>query len=174
MFKSIQILFLLLVLVLQGCSSDTVSTSSAVTSNELSTFIDEHKLNVIDSLDIQNAISVILYEGNQRSGYYMLYKDKTGIHSKEVSGVNTDSLVYLSGSATNYPFVTILLNDKLFGVASHAEVEFNDGTVVKKNFNRSKGTIIPYGQIVDGNKFYTNVNIYDSENSIIYSKKTDS
>ncbi|MBO7744466.1 hypothetical protein I8J29_09685 [Paenibacillus sp. MWE-103] len=104
----------------------------------------------------------------------MLYKDGSGtIRDKKVWGeLLENSPVYLSGSATNYPFVTILLNEKLMKGASYAEVTFRDGTKVTKKFSKSIGLIVPYGRVINGDMQMENVLIYNNSNSVIYNKAT--
>lgn len=127
---------------LLGCSCSNTHYS-APSSNEINKFIEENNLNVVAAENIEDVISVIIFKNKGSAGYYMLYKDGSGtLRDKKVWGeLLENSPVYLSGSATNYPFVTILLNEKLMKDASYAEVTFRDGTKVTKKFNNSTGLI---------------------------------
>lgn len=155
-----------------SCSKEGNKTSFP-TDKQISDFIEQKKIHVIQTKNVLNEITVILYQDINEVGYYMLYQDKNGtLYNKKVSGVLIpNEQVYLSGSATNLPFVTVILGKKILDKSpAKVEVTFKDGTIVEDDLSNKKGSILPYTKKIEGNLSYSKLRIFTADNEIIFEK----
>lgn len=158
---------LVMVIVLAGCVNDR---SIPFTQQEVDDYIADQNIDTLAVEFINEDFVVVLYQQGSSSGFHMLYKDKEGnIQDPSVHGVDSGSApVQLSGSATRYPFVTVIVNDDtMIESTDSIEVTFKDGRVVRRKF-MGRGAIIPYGTEIEGNMSSSSVVLYDAENREVY------
>lgn len=153
--------------IMLGCTN---SRPSPITEQEVNKFIADHDIREV-AVEIMGEIAVVLFNEDKATGYYMLYKDKDGnLQDQIVYGeAGENAPIVVMGSATRFPFVTVILNDEqILKSASSVAVTFDDQSVVRKELSEN-GAIIPYGNDAKGDMFYSNVAIYDAADNVIYS-----
>lgn len=168
----IQLVIFIILLGTLGCSSKANNTLLP-TDEQISDFIEQEEIQVIQKKNIFNELTVILYQKLNETGFFMLYQDKKGeLYNKKVSGVVIpDEPVYLSGSATNLPFVTVVLDKMIIDKhPAKVEVMFADGTIVEEDIVNKRGVIIPYIKKIEGNLSYSNLKIYNVNGEVIFEK----
>ncbi len=156
-----------LVIVLAGCVNDR---SIPFTEQEVDDYIADQNFDTLAVEFINEDFVVVLYQQGSVTGFHMLYKDHEGnIQDPSVHGYDSGSApVQLSGSATKYPFVTVIVNDdSMMERADRIEVTFEDGRVVRRKF-MGRGAIIPYGTEIEGSMSSSSVVLYDAENREVY------
>ena len=147
-----------------GC----VSKNYPLTNNEINTFAKENNIEVIDMQNMDDC-TVILYDNDNVSGDIVVYKDKDDkIYSQKTIGYDNDpqSPITTGGVATGTSFLTIVVNSKkLLDQTTTIEINFNDGSKVKKPLFK-KGIILPgYG------KPWSSIRLLNEENEVIYIEK---
>jgi len=155
-----------LCIILVGCSN---SRSFSLTEEEINGFIADNNINNI-AVEMIDDMAVVLFSEKSAVGFHILYKDRNGsIQDQSVFGITSNDVpVFISGSSTMHPFVTVIINDdEMLKSASSVEVTFSDGSKISKKFS-GKGIIIPYENKGIGNMFYFYVVIYDKEDNVIY------
>lgn len=155
-----------------GCSK-VVNNNSLPTDKQIGEFIEKNKIQAIQEKNLFNEITVILYKDSSEAGFFMVYQDHTGkLHTKKVSGtLIPNKPVYLSGSATNLPFVTVILGEEILEKSPNkVEVTFEDGTAIEADITNKTGIIIPYTKKIEGNLSYTNLIIISEDDVVIYEK----
>ncbi|GKU79113.1 hypothetical protein [Paenibacillus sp. L3-i20] len=166
-------IILVLAIITIGCSS---TRPLPLTKQEVNNYIVEQAINEV-AVEMIGEIAVILFIDEMATGYHLLYKDDEGVIQDQKLIAIGDSQntfpVLLSGSATSYPFVTVLINDEvILKSASSVEVTFEDGIKVRKKMI-GKGAIIPYVEKIDGHMSSSEVVIFDSEDNVLYASLSD-
>lgn len=94
----------LLMYVCIGCSTER-QNSTYPSTEQIKEFFMQNNLKVMDEKNIDNVFSVILYEDNERYGYYILYLDSKGIlrNDNYYNIVGNNSKLYVSGQSSGKP-----------------------------------------------------------------------
>ncbi|MFD0589161.1 hypothetical protein ACFQZE_14260 [Paenibacillus sp. GCM10027627] len=169
------LIFVLVILIMSGCSRSIPAVITPLTDDEVKSYIVDNKIKEVVREKIGD-LTVVLYKDDMAFGYHMLYKDKDGVIQDQMANASylDGNLppVFTSGVATgSNPFIAVYINDEeLIKSASTIEVVLNDGSSVRKKLE-GKGVIIPYSRESEKGvkRNSSHIVIYDEKESIIFS-----
>ncbi|MDF2985257.1 MAG: hypothetical protein K0R50_767 [Eubacterium sp.] len=112
-----------------------INNWGVVTSEEISAFIENEKINAIGTTKIYDFYTVVLFQQGNTTGYFELWKDTKSnkLLSRKVQGFSEQKppIVLAGGTASgNYPFANIIINDeRLFALGNEMLVEGTEKTI---------------------------------------------
>lgn len=138
---------------------------------QIQKFSKQNNLKVLDEKNIENLFSVILYEDNERYGYYILYLDSKGIlrNDNYYSIVDNNSKLHIAGQRSGKPFIVVVFNDKhLLDMAAAIQFQYANGkSDVFQLSEKKKGVIIPISNEA-GRSTISHIEVIDSKNDVIF------
>src|SRR6478736_10572498 len=148
-------LFLLILLIIIGFSSYFLYSSNnykMLSKREINDFIEDKRKSNLSILKEENVKSkpdphtLILYKDNTKLGTYILTKSRQGIEEYKGVEVPIDKTlpIQVTGALSGVPYLGIYItNNKLIEEGKYIEMEFQDGTKVRKNISlNQKGYIL--------------------------------
>ncbi|HWO95587.1 hypothetical protein P4H70_06670 [Paenibacillus ehimensis] len=141
-----------------GCAKRQNSTYPSI--EQIKNFSMQNNLKVLDEKNIDNVFSVILYEDNERYGYYILYLDSKGVlrNDNYYNVVDNNSKLYIAGQSSGKPFIVVVFNDmSLLDVAAAIKFQYANGkSDIFQLSEKKKGKIIPISNEASAPSGYLN------------------
>lgn len=143
-------LVLLSLLIIIGFSSYFLYSSNnykMLPKREINDFIEDKRKSNLSILKEENIKSrldphtLILYKNDTKLGTYILTKNRQGIEEYKGVEVPIDKTlpIQVTGALLGIPYLGIYItNNKVIQEGKYVEMEFEDGTKVKKNIFKSK------------------------------------
>jgi hypothetical protein len=148
-------LVLLSLLIIIGISSYFLYSSNnykVLSKREINDFIEDKRKSNLSILKEENVKSkadphaLILYKNDTKLGTYILTKNRQGIEEYKGVEVPIDKTlpIQVTGALSGVPYLGIYItNNKLIQEGKYIEMEFQDGTKVRKNISlNQKGYIL--------------------------------
>jgi len=153
--------YLLVLIVFTGCSNEPSLSYSAPTNNQITTYISDHNLEVLDSIWIKDSALILL-----KNSLITLYSDQhEKLYAHKLSWGSNDKDVITIGDGI--PYIAIILFDDLMNQeATYINVTYSDGTIESRGINQKKGLIISN----TNQTTVQNISIVNAKSEEIYSK----
>lgn len=165
------ILVLIGILILtSGCSQQTLMLKP-LNKEQVDTFVKDKSISPVVVEDVGDSYTVIGFENQSHIGYYAVAINKDGDITSHgsITDNSKSSPVWLGGSGSGIPFVTIIINDKnLLAQADKVLVRFNDGYEVSEDLNSRKGIVISDDRVNNSNVGVALVQILDATGKLLF------
>lgn len=153
--------YFLVLIIFTGCSKDPSFIYSAPTPNQITTYISENYLEVLDSIEIEGSTLILL-----ENSLITLYSDQyEKLYTHKISWAPNDKDVVAVGNGV--PYVAIILYDDLMKQgATSITVTYSDGTLESREFIQKKGVIISHTNHTE----VQHITVFNAKGEELYSK----
>ncbi|TYP72108.1 hypothetical protein [Paenibacillus methanolicus] len=131
------ITYLLVLIVFTGCSKEPALNYSAPTNEQITTYVAENNLEILDSIWIKDCALILL-----KNSLITLYSDQhEELYDHKLTWGSNDKDLITVGNGV--PYIAIILHDDLKNKgATYINVKYSDGTIESRGITHKKGLII--------------------------------
>lgn len=168
--------FVMTIVLISGCSQQIISPKP-LNDVQLENFIKDKNIKPLAVKTVGNSYTVVVFENPSEIGYYAAAINGDGNVTTR-GGITNNNLkatpVWIGGSATGIPFVTVIINDaQVLDQADKILVRFDDGYEVSEAVNNKKGIIIPNDRVRNSNVGVGLAQIFDKNGKVLFKYPRD-